>query len=496
MTDPTPARSPRRPVISGVSRRIQVLPLRLRLVALLVSLLLVALTLTSLATSAVMRRQLMDSTDRDLNTAAGPTALQVLSQLANRRDEGIPTNYAVKFMPTDGSASFAVNPTGERLHPDIPNLALDDPRVRQGTLFTVGSTDGVMRWRVVPGALRNGQATFAVAVPLRGVDTTVQRMVTFAILIGLAVIAACALLGWYGVRRAFRPLTQIEDTAAAIAGGDLTRRIPEPVTRDEVASLSRSLNVMLAQIEQSFALREASEERMRQFVADASHELRTPLAAVRGYAELYRQGAVTTLDDVGSTMRRIEDESIRMGGLVNDLLLLTRLDRQRPVERGPVDLTVVAADAVQDARALDPARQVRLLGLSGDLEPTTVEGDEAKLRQVVTNLMGNAVNHTPPGTSIEIAVGRDSLGHARLEVRDHGHGVDPVKARKVFERFYREDPARGRGHGGGNGLGLAIVAAIVGAHRGQVGVAPTPGGGATFVVELPTGNSQPGPSLV
>jgi two-component system OmpR family sensor kinase len=496
VTDPNPEQAPRRSVISGVTGRIQILPLRVRLVALLVSLLLIALTLTSLATSAVMRRQLMDSTDRDLNAAAEPTASQVLSHLFNRRDEGIPTNYAVKFMPTDGSSPFAVNPTGERLHPNIPNLALNDPRVRLGTIFTVGSTDGEMRWRVVPGQLRDGSATFAVAVPLRGVDTTVQRMLTFAILIGLALIASCALLGWYGVRRVFRPLTQIEDTARAIAAGDLTRRIPEPATQDEVASLSRSLNAMLSQIEQSFALREASEERMRQFVADASHELRTPLAAVRGYAELYRQGAVTTPEDVSGTMRRIEDESIRMGGLVEDLLLLTRLDSHRPFERGQVDLTVVAADAVQDARALDPSRKVRLLGLSGDLEPTTIEGDEAKLRQVVTNLVGNAVNHTPAGTSIEIAVGHDGPGRARLEVRDHGNGVDPVKARKVFERFYRADPSRVRGSGGGNGLGLAIVAAIVGAHKGQVGVAPTPGGGATFVVELPTANSQSEPSKV
>jgi two-component system OmpR family sensor kinase len=483
-------------LISGVTHPLRSLPLRVRLVALLVSLLLVALTLTSIATSAVMRRQLMDSTDRDLRAAAVPTASQVLTRLFNRRDEGIPTNYAVRFMPTDGSAPFAVNPTGERLHPDIPNLALNDPRVRNGTLFTVRSTDGVMRWRVVPGQLRDGSATFAVAVPLRGVDTTVLRMLNFAILIGLTVIAACALLGWYGVRRAFRPLAQIEDTAAAIAAGDLTRRIPEPAAQDEVASLSRSLNAMLAQIEHSFAVRQASEERMRQFVADASHELRTPLAAVRGYAELYRQGAVTTAQDVTGTMRRIEDESIRMGGLVDDLLLLTRLDSRRTVERGPVDLTVLAADAVQDARALDPARQVRLLGLSGDLQPTTIEGDEAKLRQVVTNLVGNAVNHTPAGTSIEIAVGPAPSGRARLEVRDHGSGVDPVKARKVFERFYRADPSRGRGNGGGNGLGLAIVAAIVEAHKGQVGVSATPGGGATFIVELPTANSQQEPSIV
>jgi len=487
----------RQRVIPAVTRRLEVLPLRVRLVALLVSVLLVALTLTSIATSAVMRQQLMDSTDRDLNAAAEPTASQVLSQLFDRRRQGVlPTNYAVRFMPTDGSAAFAVNPTGVPLHPDIPTLALNDPRVQHGTIFTVGSTDGQMRWRVVPGQLRDGSATFTVAVPLRGVDTTVQRMLSFAIVIGLAVIASCALLGWYGVRRAFRPLTQIEDTAAAIATGDLSRRIPEPAAQDEVASLSRSLNAMLAQIEQSFAVREASEERMRQFVADASHELRTPLAAVRGYAELYRQGAVSSPEDVTSTMRRIEDESIRMGGLVDDLLLLTRLDRQRPLERGPVDLTVLAADAVQDVRALDPGRQVRLVGLSGSLEPTTIEGDEAKLRQVVTNLVGNAVNHTPAGTGIEIAVGSVAPGRARLEVRDHGEGVDPVKARKVFERFYRADPSRVRGNGGGNGLGLAIVAAIVGAHHGQVGVAATPGGGATFVIDLPTANSQTEHSVV
>ena len=483
-------------MISGLAHPLTVLPLRVRLVALLVSLLLIALMLTSIATSALMRRQLMDSADRDLRAAAVPTASQVLSRLFNRHDEGIPTNYAVRFMPTDGTTPLEVNPTGEPLHPNIPNLALNDPRVVHGTLFTVSSTDGEMRWRVVPGALRDGSATFAVAVPLRGVDTTVQRMLNFAILIGLLLITSCAVLGWYGVRRAFRPLTQIEDTAKAIAAGDLTRRIPEPAAQDEVASLSRSLNAMLTQIEHSFAVREASEEKMRQFVADASHELRTPLAAVRGYAELYRQGAVTKPEDVSGTMRRIEDESIRMGVLVNDLLVLTRLDSQRPLERGPVDLTVLAADAVQDARALDPTRQVRLTGLVGDLEPTVIDGDEARLRQVVTNLVGNAVNHTPAGTGIEIAVGPGAPGRARIEVRDHGGGVDPVKARKVFERFYRADPSRVRGSGGGNGLGLAIVAAIVNAHKGQVGVGPTPGGGATFVVDLPTANSQPESSIV
>jgi nitrogen fixation/metabolism regulation signal transduction histidine kinase len=211
---------------------------------------------------------------------------------------------------------------------------------------------------------------------------------------------------------------------------------------------------------------------MRQFVADASHELRTPLAAVRGYAELYRQGAVRDPADVASAMTRIEGEATRMGGLVEDLLMLARLDDQRPMRIAPVDLTVLAADAAQDARAIDPTRQITISGLSGPLGPTMVPGDDAKLRQLLANLVSNALNHTPHGSPIEVAVGtRESDQHVVLEVRDHGPGVDPEKARKVFERFYRADPSRARGSGGGNGLGLAIAAAIINAHHGRIGVA-------------------------
>jgi two-component system OmpR family sensor kinase len=292
-------------------------------------------------------------------------------------------------------------------------------------------------------------------------------------------------LGWYAVRQAFVPLTQIEDTAAAIAAGDLTQRVPEPHTRDEVASLSRSLNAMLAQIEHSFSVREASEQRMRQFVADASHELRTPLATVRGYAELYRQGAVSRPEDIRVAFGRIESEASRMSGLVEDLLVLARLEGERPLSVDDVDLAVLGGDAVQDARVLQPDRHVRLVGLGGPLGPVHVSGDEQRLRQVVTNLVSNALHHTPAGSPVEVAVGLRPDGTAALEVRDHGEGVDPARARRVFERFYRADPARSRRGTGGSGLGLAIVAAIVTAHGGKVGVAQTPGGGATFVVELP-----------
>ena len=494
VTAAMPARARR-----SLGRRIDSLPLRVRLVAVVLVLLLTALTLTGLTTTFLMKRSLMTAVDRDLAQAAVPTASQALDQLRSNRPGTLPTNYAVRFMPANGDAVIAgPTSTAERdQHPDIPRLEIDDPRVLTHEPFTVGSIGGGGRWRVVAGATDGNIATYAVAVSLNNVDTSVRDMRNWAVLIGATVMLACAVTAWFAVRRAFRPLTQIEDTAAAIAAGDLTRRIPARTAQDEVSSLSTSLNVMLAQIEQSFAVREASEERMRQFVADASHELRTPLAAVRGYAELFRQGAVSKPEDVATAMRRIEEEATRMGGLVQDLLLLTRLDDQRPVRLGPVDLTVLAADAAQDARALDPSRtRHRGRARRRSWRRPRCSGDDARLRQVLTNLVGNAINHTPAGTPIEIAVGSRARGRAEVQVRDHGHGVDPEKARRVFERFYRADPSRVRGKGGGNGLGLAIVAAIVAAHHGKVGVAPTPGGGATFVVDLPTANSQQPSSAV
>jgi len=497
---PAPAPVPRpHPAVRASERlkhRLEELPLRVRLVAVLLVLLLAALTLTAGATAALMRQDLMSRIDADLQLAAKPVAQQGLSAVVRgSNNPRLPSNYAFVLVPTDDEDPITVRSSTTNAVPLVGALPVSDPRVRTARPFTLGSVDSPLKWRAVAGTIGNDAATFVVAVPLTSVNHTVRRLIVVELLIGLAVLAAMGIVGWYAVQRAFRPLREIEDTAAAIADGDLTRRIPTRTAQDEVTSLSRSLNAMLAQIEQSFAAREASEERMRQFVADASHELRTPLAAVRGYAELYRQGAVREPADVSSAMSRIEGEAGRMGGLVEDLLVLARLDDQRPLTITPVDLTVLAADAAQDARVIDPSRPIEVLGLDGPLGPTTAPADDAKLRQLVANLVSNALNHTPAGTPLEIAVGtRRSEGLAVLEVRDHGPGVDPQKARKVFERFYRADPSRARGAGGGNGLGLAIAAAIVAAHRGRIGVAETPGGGATFVVELPTGNSQTAPS--
>ncbi len=248
---------------------------------------------------------------------------------------------------------------------------------------------------------------------------------------------------------------------------------------------------MLGRIERSFALREANDAKMRRFIADASHELRTPLAAVSGYAELYRQGALPTSEAVAGAMGRIENESQRMSILVEDLLTLARLDGERPLELQTVDLAVLAADAAQDARTIEPARDVTVHGLGGPLGPTVVVADERQLRQVLTNLVTNARVHTPVDAPVEILVGESRPGWVGVHVRDHGRGIRPEDRGRVFERFYRADSSRSRSHGGGNGLGLAIVAAIVDAHGGVARVEDTPGGGATFMVELPTTGPVP-----
>lgn len=458
-----------------------------RLLAVLIVLLVVALTLTSIATSAIMRRYLVDRTVEELQTAAAPVAARVLPQYLNRDDApDVPSSYVVAIMGTDGQPVATLVPPGidAASLPQLSGLTPGDERVRSREPFVLPAGDNGPAWVVVAGEMGNSSGTYAVATSLAGVEQTINKTIAASFTVSLLFVLLCVFIGWIGFRRAFRPLRTIEDTAAAIAAGDLTRRVPEHAAHDEVRSLSGSINAMLAQIEEAFRVREASEKRMRRFVTDASHELRTPLATVRGYAELYRQGAVSTPEQTAVAMSRIENEATRMAGLVDDLLTLARLDNERPMTLRTVDLTVLAADAVQDARARDASRTIRMLPLGRSFTRTEVIGDDARLRQVITNLLANALAHTPEGSPIEVVVGRRETS-IRLEVRDHGRGLTPEDAAKVFERFYRNDPARGRRKSGGYGLGLAIVAAIVESHGGRVGVATTPGGGATFVIELP-----------
>ena len=492
-----------------MGRRTRAAPLRLRLVAVLTGLVVVALTISGIASVEVVRNLLVRQIDDQLTTTVDRIVRTGIPQPDS--PVRIPTSFAAQVYPDGGGQRTFGAPSNDDA-PRFPTYTYAQARRHGPHPFTVDSVSGSTHWRVsvIPVTITSdGDQTpgsLAVAIPLSGVEGPVHTLWLIEIGVGVAVLCSMVGLGFVVVRRSLRPLREVEAVAGAIAAGDLTRRVPEQPVTTEVGRLSRSLNGMLAQIEHAFGQRAASEARMRQFVADASHELRTPLAAVRGYAELYRQGAVSDPEDVASAMRRIEDEAARMGLLVEDLLLLARLDEERPSRTEPVDLTVIAADAVQDTRAIAPDRTITLLGTNGQLGPTEVPGDERRLRQVVTNLMANAVSHTPPGSPIEIAVGPAPVsadldpadGHpgtagVLLEVRDHGPGIDPEQVSRVFERFFRADPSRTRGRGGGTGLGLAIVAAIVAAHDGRVGVTQTQGGGATFVVELPARPDPDGP---
>lgn len=485
------------------------LPLRTQLVAVLVATLLLALSVTGFGVQAVLRASLVGQIDNQLREIySQATVNSRLLEGLTRPEEDVrrrPEQFATKVSVPDQPVLESANGAGtDRAMPKFTAITYEEARRLAGAVFELDSATDGSTWRavVVPvtvsaeGSPVRYPGSVTLALSTRRVDEAVHtlRLLTFGV--SGAAIAVFALLGWFAIRRAFRPLLEVEETAAVIAAGDLSRRVPARPPTTEVGRLTASLNAMLSHIESAFRAQEASEARTRRFAADASHELRTPLASIRGFAELYRQGAVPA-DEVPRTMRRIEDEATRMGGLVEDLLMLARLDEQRPGRSEPVDLTVLAGDAVHDARGLDPTRPVQLVGLhpGSPVTGTVVVGDEDRLRQVVANLVANAIRHTPAGTPVEVAVGLDRGEDGRplavLEVRDHGHGLSREQAERIFERFYRADASRQRGRGGGSGLGLSIVAAVVHAHGGQVGVRTTTGGGATFQVRLPPQSTEP-----
>jgi two-component system OmpR family sensor kinase len=353
-------------------------------------------------------------------------------------------------------------------------------RVLSGSLREFGVRDPTTRQVTsVPGRL-------IVAIPLNDVDATLHRLLFVELVVAAGVLLALAALAWWVVKLGLRPLQEMQVTAGAIAAGDLSRRVETADERTEVGRLGLALNQMLQQIEHAFDERAASEARLRRFVGDASHELRTPLTSIRGYAELFRRGAAERPEDLAKAMRRIEEEADRMGVLVDDLLLLARLDQGRPLERAPVDLTRIVGDAVDDARAVAPGRRIEYSPNGAVVVP----GDEVRLRQVMANLLQNAVRHTPTDTPVHVRVTTDD-DDAIIEVRDEGPGMPTDEADRAFERFWRGDASRTRASGG-TGLGLAIVAAIADAHGGSASVDTAPGQGATFRVHLPkTARPQP-----
>jgi two-component system, OmpR family, sensor kinase len=350
--------------------------------------------------------------------------------------------------------------------------------------FTAPATRGAGRYRVRassdPGL--NG-LVLVVATPLGGVDSTLHRLVLVELLVTLAVLGGIALLGLWVIRVGLRPLTEIGATAATIAAGDLSHRVSNQNQRTEVGRLGLALNAMLTQIETAFRAREASERKLRRFVADASHELRTPLAAVRAYAELFGRGAAQRPDDLERSMSGIARESERMSVLVDDLLLLARLDEGRPLERDAVDLRDVVAESVDTARTLEPTRRIEC-----HLVGATVVGDRDRLRQVVDNLLSNVRAHAGAAATVDVRLARGD-GSVRLSVADDGPGLSDEQRAHVFERFYRADASRARAAGGA-GLGLSIVAAVAEAHGGGVSADSPASGGARFTVELPLADTE------
>jgi len=525
-------------------------PLRIKLIAAVLALVTVALVVISLAGTIVLRGNLIGQVDDQylqIDDLAGVT--QQVRAYLDYGYQTISNGFSIQWLPQSGPAQTVVyetkgTPDGQPGEPvPGPSVRIGDPWLQAGlNPVTVSSASGGATWRVISFPYAYGSihgqgpvnGTIVVGYDVTSIYHTIDELTLIDLIISILLLVVIGVLGVALIRSSLQPLTDIERTAEAIAAGDLSRRVPENDPDTEVGRLGRSLNVMLSHIEGSFRARAASEaaarrseeaarhsatlasrseDRMRRFVADASHELRTPLTAIRGYAEYYRQRggiangsriatkpaplASTTEAGLSGTdldhlIQRVEQEAKRMGVLVDDLLLLARLDQQRPLDFHTVDMLAIGADALNDARVIAPERTINLTVASP--EAALVVGDEVGLRQVVGNLMSNAMTHTPEGTPIDItiSVGEPDKGQALtaegpaviLEVKDHGPGLSAEQQEHVFERFYRTDRARTR-TAGGTGLGLAIVAAMIDAHRGKVWVESQPGDGATFGFALP-----------
>lgn len=362
----------------------------------------------------------------------------------------------------------------------IPEIDPDEVRRAAATRssITTESIDGELRYRLRAREAFDG-AVFITALPLSDVEETVNRLITVEAVATAIILAALGLVTWWVVRLGIRPIKQMTDAASSIAGGDLSHRVPEAAPSTEAGQLGVALNQMLGRIEDAFDQRTRAEERLRRFVADASHELRTPVTTIRGYAELYRSGGLEEPVELDEAMRRTEQEAIRMARLVDDMLSLAKLDQARPLERRPVDLGTLISDAARDASAVDPARSIRT-DIDGSV---VVTGDEDRLRQVLANIVGNALVHTPAGSAVELSA-RCNDGTASVDVVDHGPGMPPETAARVTERFFRADPSRTRDRGG-SGLGLAIADAVIEAHGGDITVESAEGIGTTVHITLP-----------
>ncbi|GAA2705267.1 sensor histidine kinase [Actinoplanes palleronii] len=487
--------------------------LRSRLVLVVGILAAIALVAANVTGVLLIRFYLQDRIDKQLTGMARPmTNTQPDPNFVPRgRFFRVGPDQVTYLYRADGTLDADRSYPADEGRPAIPSFRELAEKAADATPYTVSSADGT-DWRVVALPIGNtgGYALFGSS--LDEMQQTTDQLLLIDAGVMLLILALLGLGAAYVVRLGLRPLTEMETAAAQISGGDLSQRVPGDA-HTEPGRLGLALNSMLTRIETEVDARTASEQKLRQFVADASHELRTPLTSIRGFAELYRRGGAPAGPVLDETMSRIEAEAARMGVLVEDLLRLARMDQQRTLDLRRVDLLEIAADTIRDAHARVPGRAVLLSGLSDDEDtfaPGTVLGDDHGLRQVATNLVANALNHTPAGTRVTVRVGqtvatspddaairsgsitvRDGLPVAVLEVEDDGPGVPPEHAPRIFERLYRADASRTRAKGGGSGLGLAIVAAIVHVHGGWIELHETPGGGATFRVLLPAVGDAP-----
>ncbi len=469
------------------------LSLRGRLLIGVMSLVVLGILVFDFATYATMQSFLLSRVDSQL-TLGRAVAVRALGG----PNEGpgsasaaqFPTGTVIERVTSDGtlvdtrvSGPAFTNPSAARpvLPRTLPNAGMD----KAGPAYDVAGTGGVSTFRMIDWPEDSFAGDFVVfAIPIDDVQSTLSQLLVQEALISLGVVAATGILALLIIRIGLRPLQKMGAVAADIAAGDLTKRVEPATPKTEIGRLGLALNGMLSQIEAAFAERTESNTRLRRFIADASHELRTPLTSIRGYSEMLRRGAGESPTDAEVARRRIEEESVRMSTLVDDMLLIARLDQGRPLEKEPVDLQAIAADAAADAKAVAPQRQITLTAPG----PVVVQGDDLRLRQVVGNLVRNALVHTPQQTAIEIGVSTVN-GTGRMSVVDHGPGLEPKEMARIFEPFYRADPSRSRDSGGA-GLGLSIVSAVVGAHGGKVNVKETNGGGVTFEVDLPLASSS------
>ena len=473
--------------------------LRNRLILATLALATIAIAASDLVATNSLRSLLIAQADNQLYEVAETTLLRldragIESEIEAEEDYknnfrplrplgAVPTTTAVTLLDFEGNMIGQIGgqfATSSDLA-EFKNLTPQKVVSYQGKPFTIRGADDQADIRAIARLLPSGVGTVVISVALDSVERTLQGLTGILFLISLLVLVVIGFVTRSLIKLSLKPLNRIEETAAAIAEGDLSARLPSVNPRTEVGRLTKSLNTMLSRIEKSFEVQTESEDKLRRFVADASHELRTPLTAIRGFAELHRQGAVVGEEKTRELVSRIEKESIRMSTLVEDLLLLARLDQSRELTFDPVDINYLVNEAIASARAAGPDHEITI---TSNADEVFVLGDSMRIHQAIANLLANARTHTPAGSKIKVEIFQDESS-TQISVSDNGPGLSQEDQSRIFERFFRADPARVRASGEGSGLGLAIVDAIMKAHGGSVSVDSTLGLGSTFKIVFP-----------